>query len=292
MKYLYFIVAAAVLILSYRYSWILGIAVSLVLLLYVIYYYLPQIYRAKGREYFNNGNYPAAKRMFKKAVDTGHAKGDIRMEYSYILLRTGDVDEAEQIVNNMLCYKIKPEYRGRAIIQRCMCYYKKGELDEALEDGMELFNEGYRSIMLYGMLGFFKILKDPMSQETFDFCLEAYDYADDDRDICDNMLICYYNRGKYEEAKEISDKVLEKNPKFVEAWYHGAQVDYKLGHYTEALQKLEKTKTCNRSYMTTISELEVEKLKNEIMQKIGSKDAETQKLSDTNEDADNASKEI
>ena len=84
MKWIYFILVAAALILAYRYSWVLGIAVSIVLVLYGIYYYLPQIYRVKGRQYFNEGNYHAAKRMFKKAVDTGHAKGDIRMEYSYI----------------------------------------------------------------------------------------------------------------------------------------------------------------------------------------------------------------
>ena len=59
------------------------------------------------------------------------------------------------------------------------------------------------------MLGYFKILKEPMSDDTFNFCCEAYDYADDNRDICDNMLICYYNRGEYEKAKEISDIILE-----------------------------------------------------------------------------------
>ena len=280
MKWIYFIIVAAALILAYRYSWVLGIAVSAVIVLYGIYYYLPQIYRGKGRTYFNEGNYGAAKRMFKKAVDTGHAKGDIRMEYSYILLRTGDIEEAEQIVNNMLCYKIKPEYRGRAIIQRCMCYYKKGELDEALEDGMELYNEGYRSIMLYGMLGFFKILKDPMSQDTFDFCMEAYDYADDDRDIRDNMLICYYNRGEYEKAKEISDLVLEKEPKFVEAWYHGAQVEFKLGNYEEALRMLDRTSECNRSFMTTISVDEIEKLREEIRAAMRDKGMELPEKSD------------
>ncbi len=272
MKFIWVILLCAALFFVYRYSLLLGIILSVVLVLYGIYHYLPQIYRYKGRVYFNEGNYAAAKRMFKKAVDTVHAKGDIRMEYSYILLRTGDIEEAEQIVNNMLCYKIKPEYRGRAIIQRCMCYYKRGNIDEAIEDGMELFNEGYRSIMLYGMLGFFKILKDPMSQETFDFCMEAYDYADDDRDICDNLLICYYNRGEYEKAKEISDQILEKSPKFVEAWYHGAQIDYKLGNYAEALEKLEKIGECHRSFMTTIPEKDVEALTEEVKKKLSDTD--------------------
>ena len=284
MKFMYAVLLCIILVFAYRYNFLVGIIVSLLLIGYGIYHYLPQIYRAQGRKYFDAGNYAAAKRLFKKAVETGHAKGDIRMEYSYILLRTGDIDEAEQIVNNMLCYKIKPEYRGRAIIQRCMCYYKKGELDEALEDGMELYNEGYRSIMLYGMLGFFKILKDPMSEGTFKFCQEAYDYADDDRDIRDNLLICYYNRGEYEKAKEISDMVLEKEPKFVEAWYHGAQIDFAMGDYENALKKLERTYKCNRSFMTTISVEEIENMKNEIYKKLDAEiktdDSESDKTSD------------
>jgi tetratricopeptide (TPR) repeat protein len=148
-----------------------------------------------------------------------------------------------------------------------MCYYKQGNIDEAIEDAMSLYNDGYRSITLYGMLGFFNILKAPMAQETFDFCKEAMDYADDDRDIMDNMLICYYNRGEYEKAKEISDRVLENQPKFVEAWYHGAQIDVKLGDYSAALLKLERIKDCNRSFMTTISEESVEALKAEAAEK-------------------------
>ncbi len=268
MKLIYTLILCIILVLAYRQSWILGIIASVVIFGYLIYKYMPQFYRVKGRQCFGAGDYKGAKRYFEKAVNTGHAKGDIRMEYSYVLLRTGDIDEAEQVVNNMLCYKIKPEYRGRAIIQRCMCYYKRGNLDEAIEDGMELFEEGYRSIMLYGMLGFFKILKAPMAQETFDFCKEAYEYADDDRDIRDNMLICYYNRGEYEKAKELSDMVLEDKPKFVEAWYHGAQIDCKLGDYAAAAEKLEHIKDCNRSFMTTIPEEDVEALKEKVALKL------------------------
>lgn len=269
MKWLYLLAGCAVIIFAYRFNWILGIVVNLLMAAYMVYKYLPDIYRARGRKFFSEGNYREAKQMFKKAVDTGHAKGDIRMEYSYILLRTGDIEEAEQVVNNMLAYKIKPEYRGRAVIQRCMCYYKRGNLQEAIDDAMELYNDGYRSIMLYGMIGYFKILQDPMSEETFNFCKEAYEYADDDRDICDNLLICYYNRGNYEKAKELSDKVLEKKPKFVEAWYHAAQIDDKMGNYEDALEKLEHIKDCNRSFMTTIPELDVIKLRESLNAKLG-----------------------
>lgn len=270
MSWLTGLIIVAIAFFAYRIKWYLGVIVTLLIIAYAIYYYLPNFYRMKGQKCFAEGNYEGARAMYKKAVDTGHAKGDIKMEYSYILLRTGDIDEAEQIVNNILCYKLKPDVRGRAIIQRCMCYYKKGNIDEALSDAKELFDDGFKSIMLYGMIGYFMIEKDPYSQETFDFCAEAYDYADDDRDICDNMLICYYNRAEYKKAKEISDKVLESNPKFVEAWYHGAQIDNKLKDYKSALDKIEKIKECNRSFMTTISEEEIESLKATVESKLRS----------------------
>lgn len=268
MKMINTIAVCAVLFFAYRFNFIVGIAVTLLTVGIGVYNYLPEFYRIKGRKYFASADYVSARNMFKKAVDTGHAKADIKMEYSYVLLRTGEIDEAEQIVNNMLAYKIKPEYRNKAIIQRCMCYYKKGNFDEAYEDAMELYNDGYRSIMLYGMIGYFKIVKDALSNDTFNFCKEAYEYADDDRDIRDNLAICYYNRGEYEKAKEISDKVLEDKPKFVEAWYHAAQIDNKLGLYKDALEKLEYIKDCNRSFMTTISEEAVVALREEISAKI------------------------
>lgn len=268
MKLMVTFIIGVIIFFAYKMNIFLGLGVSVVLVLYGLYQYLPDIYRMKGKKSFAEADYKSAKEMFKKAVDTGRAKTDVLMEYSYILLRTGDIDDATQVANNVLCRRIKPEFRGRAVIQRCMCYYKQGNLEEALADANELFEDGYRSIMLYGMLGYFKLLQAPMSDETFDFCKEAYDYADDDRDICDNMLICYYNRGEYERAKEISDTVLEKNPKFVEAWYHGAQIDDKLGLYEDALEKINKIDECNRSFMTTIPEEDVIKLKEEIEKKM------------------------
>ncbi len=268
MKLLVAFIIGAVIFFAYKSSILIGLIVSAALVLYGLYHYLPDIYRIRGRKAFAEADYKSAKEMLSKAVKTGRANTDILMEYSYILLRTGDIDEAAQIANNVLCYKIKPESRGRAVIQRCMCYYKQGNLEEALADATELYDDGYRSMMLYGMLGYFKLIKEPMSEETFNFCKEAYDYASDDRDICDNMLICHYNRGEYEIAKEISDSVLESNPKFVEAWYHGAQIDDKLGNYKDALEKIKKIDECNRSFMTTISEEAVINLKEEIEKKM------------------------
>ena len=268
MQLLNVIFIAIVLFFAYKFNPIVGVIVTLLMIALGIFYYVPQILRARARMAFAKGEFDEAEKWFRLSIKTKRANPDIRMEYAYVLLRTGKVDEAEQMVTELLRYKLKPQTRAKAVIQRCMCYYKSGKLDEAIQDATELYNEGYRSINLYGMLGYFKIVKAPMAQETFDFCSEAYDYADDDRDIRDNMLICYYNRGEYEKAREISDKVLEDKPPFVEAWYHAAQIDVKLGDYSGAAEKLTHIKDCHRSYMTTISEAEVKELEDEVKRKL------------------------
>lgn len=268
MKIIYALSSAIILFVAWAKSPLWGIAATLFILFILVYMRLPELYQIKGRKAFAQADYSGAKKWFEKAVKTGRAKIDTSMEYSYILLRTGDVDEAERIVSNILARRISDKYKGRAIIQRCMCYYKQGNLEEALEDASELYNDGYRSIMLYGMLGYFKIISEPMSEDTMNFCLEAYDYDSDDRDISDNLAICYYNRGQYEKAKKIADRLIETNQKSVEAWFHSALIDYKLGMYKEAQEKLAKTDECNRSYMTTISLEEIENLKNKIREKM------------------------
>ncbi len=238
------------------------------LAVYLISIIIPFSYKYRSRKALANGNFVNAKRYYQKALKCSKFNFKTQMEYVYIILRTGDFKEALDVMNKLLSYKMEPKNRNLATIQRCMCYYKTGNLENAYKDAQEMYDDGYRSIMLYGLLGYFKILKEPLSDETFKFCREAYEYADDDRDICDNLLICYYNRGEYEKAKEISDAVLDKAPKFVEAWYHGAQIDVALGDCKSAREKLDKLPDCNRSPMTTIPEEDVEYLSNMVDEKL------------------------
>lgn len=262
------LVICALVYFTYTKSILLGIALTLFILIYFITKKMPVIMQFRSRKYSFEGDYKTARDILQKVASKPTATDDVKIEYSYILMRTGQFEEAEQILNNILSKPVDNSLRGRAVLQRCLCYYKQDNLSEALEDAYALYNEGFRSMTLYGLLGYFKVLDNPRSQETFDFCMEAYEYASDDRDICDNLLICYYNRGEYEKAKEISNSVLENNPKFVEAWYHAAQIDVKLGDYESAKEKLDKIEDCNRSYMTTISVEEVNNLMDEVSKKL------------------------
>ena len=73
----------------------------------------------------------------------------------------------------------------------------------------------------------------------------------------------------FEKAKELSDKILEGNPQFVEAYYHGALIEYALKNYEKVLEYIEKIPGCRWSEMTTVSKEEVEDLRNKAKEKLG-----------------------
>ncbi len=268
MTIIYILCAAVIIVLAYKFNIWLGLGLTALLLAYGIYSFIPNYYVIKANKAYQAGDFDESRKWYKKAYDTGRAKTNIKISYAYILLRTGDADEAEDVLNRIIRVKgVKPENKIKAKQQRCMVYFKQGRLDEALEEAYEIYDNGnYKNTTLYGMLGYFKYLHDDVD-EALRFCLEAYEYNSDDRDITDNLSLCYYKKGEYEKAKELSDKIISSNPQFVEAYYHGAQIAVKCGNYETAKEYLDKIPDCRWSNMTTVSHSEVEELRKEVESK-------------------------
>ncbi len=268
MSVIYVICAVILVVIAYKFNIWLGLGLTAFILAYGIYSYIPSFYVIKANKAYQDGDFEESKKWYKKAYDTNRAKLTMKVSYAYILLRTGDNDEAEAVLDRIIRAKgIKPEQKKQAKQQRCMVYFKQGRLDEAMEEAYEIFDGGnYKNTTLYGMLGYFKYLHDDVD-DALKFCLEAYDYNNEDRDIMDNLSLCYYKKGEYEKAKEISDKIISENPKFVEAYYHGAQIAVKCGNYETAKEYLEKIPGCRWSNMTTVTHEEVDRLTKEVEEK-------------------------
>lgn len=260
----YGLLAVVTIVLCFFIDTKIGIAAAVIGFGTLIYSSVPAYYARKGNLAFAAGDENKTLMWYEKAVKTGRANVVIRISYAFILLRAGNPEKAETVLNEILMQKKVPEdKRNMAKQNRCMVYYRLGRLDEAVEEAEELFKT-YKNTTVYGMLGYFKILKGENLKETLDFCLEAYDFNSDDRDIMDNLSIVYYKMGEYEKAKEISDRLIETAPKFIEAYYHGAQIAQKCGDFDGALELLENIDDCKRSYMTTVSEREIEELRNSL----------------------------
>ncbi|MCD8181713.1 MAG: tetratricopeptide repeat protein [Firmicutes bacterium] len=265
MSFLYIILGIIVIALAFKFNTWLGVAVIAALVIYGIYHFIPSYYATKGNQAFAAGDEDAAREWYKKAYDTGRTNVKLKTYYAYILLRTGYADEAEKVLDPIIRVKnLAPEKKNLAKQQRCMVYYKQGRIDEALSDAMSIYDSGFKTSSLYGLLGYLKILHGDSLEETLAMCEEAYDYDSDNRDIADNLELCLYKMGRYEEAENVSDKLMENNDNFIEGCYHGAQIAVKRGNYEKAKKHLDKLAQCKRSGMTTITEEEIEALRQEV----------------------------
>lgn len=245
----------------------LGAAVLLAVCAYIIYSNVPSFYATKGNKAFAAGDNEGALAWYKKAYDTGRASVMIKASYCFVMMRAGLFEDAEAMLSSMLSQK-RIDATSRNVLRqyRCMAKFKLGEYDEAMEEAEEVFAE-YKNSAMYGILGYFKLMSDKIStEEKRAFCEEAYEYNSDDRDIADNMAVACMLGGDYESALKYSKELTDKNPKFVEAYYHGAQAAYALGDKKTAMEYLDKTKECSRSAMTTVSEEEIAALREKCRQ--------------------------
>ena len=242
----------------------IGLIATGVLLIIGGYKFLPYIYYFMGNKAFSENRPSDAIKWYKKAAATKRADDKIMVGYGTLLLRTGNPVEAEKIFDAIVCKKsAKSEDKSRAKQFRSLCYYKQGRMDEAMEDAKELFAE-YRTTINYGIMGLFMAVSGTPDDELLKFCLEAYEYNSDDRDLVDNLVVAYLRGKNYEEAKKLCEELVENHPQFIEGFYHGAIAELNLGNKEKAAEYLEKINDCRRTYMTTVSQEDIEKLKAEL----------------------------
>lgn len=241
---------------------LLGSAALILTLAYIIYINVPTFYAIKGNKAINDGDMEKALRLYEKSYNTKRAPAAICMSYGVLLLRSGQPEESLTIFNNIILNSnAKPKVKSEARQYRTLNYYKLGQIDDALEEAHEIF-ENYKNTVSYGLLCYLLLATNQPIDEVFSLCEEAYDYNRDDRDIADNLALAYIKKGEFEKARELCDMMLEKFPAFTEAYYHGAICYSKLGNVQKAKELLELIDTkCKRTYLTTVSVDEIKDLK-------------------------------
>ncbi len=250
---------------AFKFNVILGIVVLalILLLLYKINY--AAFFEMKANMEFQNGNIQNALKLYEKAYNSKNRKFSVDVSYARALLRSGNTEKALELMNNILSLSLSKEMKTTAKQTRCLINYKLGNIDEAYEEAYELYYDyNFTTSNMRGLMGFMMLLKGVPMDETIKFCEEAYDYDSDNRDIVDNLAVCCYKTKDYKKGLELCEDLTDEHPKFVEGWYHGAQMLSALGEKKRALEWLEKITECNRTGMTTVSEEEIDELKKQL----------------------------
>jgi len=254
----------AVVFFAFKFNVLLGFAVMIATGAYIYFSNRAAYMAGRANAEFNKKNYDKAMELYEKAYNSKNRKFTVDISYAQALMRMGKPDKALEIINAILGLRITKELRTSAKMTRCMINYKLGEFQEAYEEASEMFEDGFRTSNMYCLVGLLMLALDKPIDETMRFCEEAYDYDSDNRDNVDNLIVCCLKTGDYKRAAELAEGIVEEHPLFVEGWYHGALALKGLGNRAKALEYANKIEGCNRTFMTTVSEEEVQKLIKEL----------------------------
>lgn len=253
MNFLLFIAVLYIIYNAFTVNIFVGIGAALLLLIYAYFKWYPSYCMIRAKKTYSKDPEKALE-LFAKA----EKKMNIAQlqTYAYYLLREGKTEKSEEIYKRLLKAGLKPELRLKIRADYAVFLLKTGQIDEAIAE-LEEITVHYTNTTTYGSLGYCYLLKDSI-RKAKNYNLEAYDYNSDDPVILDNMVQLYIKLTDYNEAKIYADKLLEKKPYFVEAYYDAAYVYMKLGDISRARELLEDARCCRITFMSVVKETDLD----------------------------------
>ncbi|MBC8597048.1 tetratricopeptide repeat protein [Qingrenia yutianensis] len=206
--------------------------------------------------------------LFEKAYKTGKMKPQTALYYSYLLLRDGRLEESDKKFDEILSQNKKALTEtdiNNVHLNKTLVKWKSGDLKGALADAQSLYDNGYKTTALYGVLGYWYDL-DGQYEKALEVNKEAYDYNSDDLIIADNLAQNYFLLGDIEKSHDMYVDILNKDPQFIEPYYNFALVLDALGEYDDALCELNNALEMKEKFLSTVTHdmvrAKIEEIKN------------------------------
>ena len=257
---IYFVLPAAAIAILFTRGTLPGIAGIIAYLAYILFINRTRIFSMLGCFFYSKRDFDKSLLWFKRAYMCKNAGPKIITSYAYLLLKSGNIDESEKILNNLLSSKLKPDDMWDARSNLALVLWKKGELDNAIAMLEEVIRN-YKTSTVYGSLGYLLIKKGDLNR-ALEFNLEAYDYNSSNAVILDNLGQTYCLLGEYEKAAEIYEKLMQSKPSFPEAYYNYGLVLAHKGEREKALKIIRKALDFDVSFLSTVSKDEIESAMN------------------------------
>lgn len=194
--------------------------------------------------------------IMEKALRTKRLKTDYVLYYSFMCLKAGEYDRAEEILDIAAHRKMSPDQSCRATVNRSLLFWKKGELEKAisiLEEQMKLGKD--RSV--YGTLGQLLILSGRL-QRAMELNREAYTFDKYDEAIVDNLALNYRLAGDLDSSWNLYKELTGKRLGVPIPYYNAGETLYALGRKEEARDMMQNALGYSFSSLAVISKEEIE----------------------------------
>ena len=204
---------------------------------------------------FNAGDKKSAFEEYEKAYKTGKLKPTNALYYAYLILRDGQIEKSEKLIDEIYAKYNKsllPNDKINVSINKAIIKWKKGDIKGAICDAKSLYDSGIKTTALYGIMGYWYIL-DGRYDEALKINEEAYEYNESDQIICDNLAQNYFLAGNKEKSEKLYKELLLKNPNFIEPYYNYGVILKSDGKNDEAKEYFEKALTMEEKFLSTVT---------------------------------------
>lgn len=257
-RLLTFIVVAVLVVSGFLFHPLIGWGVVVIFIGASAYMNRATFYAARGNMAFAQGDEKQALEWMEKAYRTKRADPLQIAGYAYLLNRAGKPHRAAELMRELLEKPLPDPVRLQASINLATANWLMGKKREAYET-LAAFYPEYKTTQLYGTLGYYKLLLGEDLEQVLAFNLEAYDYNSDDMTILDNLAQTCYLLGRYDEAQQYYEKVMEKRPKNADSYYYHALTLKALGRLEEAREQIEQARYRKFSLISPVTHADVER---------------------------------
>lgn len=231
-------------------SLVLTLIISL-LSIYLIGKNLGLFIMLRGMRIYSKGDKRRGLDRLRKALSFP-IKPDHKLSCGFLILKEGNLDEADKILSTLISETHKKFNPHRARVYYSLVLWKKGMLDLAIESMESLLADDYRTDVLYCNLGYYLIEKGDY-RRALEVNLEGLDYNGKSTIIRDNLALNYIKLEEWDKAEELSEALLNEKPGFPEAYYNRALISMHRKEWEEARELLASAEKKSFNFLSTIS---------------------------------------
>lgn len=214
------------------------------------------IYAYLGNMNYQQGKQPEAIMWLNKAVALDSCKAAHLIGYSFLLLKLGKLEKAEELLNRASRMQLKREEEMALHTNVSLLMWKQGKLEEATAKMEQLYSE-YKNTNIYGSLGYFYILSGDLDK-ALAFNQEGREYNGKSAVILDNLAQTHLLRGEYEISRGLYEELMAEKPTFPEAYFNYGLVLEALGEQELALSRMKEALQHPISLLSTVTKEEIE----------------------------------
>lgn len=192
-------------------------------LVYRFYIERDKMYSFAGKRNYYKGRLNKAVHWYGKAYATGIAENRVRISYVYSLILIGDIEKAEEIMEEIRQLAKRDDIESSFLICEALLKWHATGSIRAGAVILEQTSRSQRNSTLYANLGRLYLLAGQHSQADA-LNQEAYEYNKDNALILENILYLQWIREERNEALSTARKLIRSGPHTPDAFHYAGLV--------------------------------------------------------------------